>query len=1805
VQFHNLKSKASKLRDDLYSINEKLLTGNYIQQDFLNNTKTTIEEYNVLQNEFYHDMKKYFSDFPIGDFDEVEEFLEHSKKTILYQKSVEFLGKFLSVNIDNEDVYAQLQKCKNNVLNLLKNNDVERIIESAIPCELFIDLMDKEPHEITNEQEELIEEVFPKPMPRMLYSKQFFIGQKYNPSLEQESDEEITDYKDSEVEVETEEKPEKEEEKATKKEETKEEDLTIEKAETEKEAATEEKEEIEEIETIIEKKEEIGERQEIVEEKEKTSNYSYYTKKQEKQFSVSAFKKDILNFNRTSLLKLLYYTCLFRLLTESQIKEYVINESDNADTIINLLHKDGYLTEITNIITGEKSYCLSKRGIKIFERKDSKNEFIRSKKLFQIRIEIPNSLISDYNLRHNEDIINKYIISNDVKFYILEELKKLEFIKKPTIINKETTEDLPYSVLTIINEINKELNLLIFDESICKDISVEELSPMIESNSIDIIFCITQGSTDFGEHKTQILYNEKFYYVNYLSDEKIVTFTGIDNNEYDLNSILQVLKPEENESELEGDAASQFEEAAYGTDEESKDNEVKSESDQKTNEYNVKNQAEETSDATLDAKQQNLYTNDILSVVKLLNEGRLTESIVLAKALSLIPEKEVFKIFYERLLYAANMSIDNHEYSSNDIMALDNKEAEFNDYIPEDLHKVLWLSTFTWALLVPGVPHDINLYKYKDSVLAEAENLFESNAPSIESVYKILFELGDCSKTGFSNSVVTALKYEKQNRQANENLKGQANSLISYRMPKYKAIGVPELYKTCFGNESDLCRCMCIISESNIQNIDFVKGVFREFVEESRDATIISNEKIEDYIEDCWDNVILRKTIHRKMNKLPGEIEGNVFNNIKNRLEIISQWLIINDSNNNYGIDNYDKLKDLKNRLVLNITSACEEIEKDKYSKDEFLKAGLFVLQSSMSKIKHYLQDNKPYHYKWDYIEMLKSHYISLDNEYKPVLNKNFQSVTGFEPWRRVLAHINSDKKDYEEALKLITGSPKNEEWFKNYNSAVCIEEYLFEKNGRKTHDYSNAIKQARIDAEKEKEDLISELELAYAYGRIDESSKEDINREMMDFGDELVDIGDFASFRAFLNTLRDYVKNYSQNRKEELKQKIDLMQIKTGNADVSVVKAIQRNLEEENFTVAEEYINRIELGDTSLMDELRNESVSDAESDYHERFIHSYNSFFNLCRKNTQENVLVKWAERSIESKIRNFSPGQRNMSKKLLQSWPKGRDSRTLTSDVKSLLSNFGFTVTEIKTDNSIKKCELFNLSIVPRSKYLEDYPQPIARFGTQISEPVSVLCLFGRTYSSPNSLKEIFIDETLKLADCTFVLVDAAFPLIERRQIAELLKAEIHSMNTFIIIDRVLMLFLATLDSSKWLSALLKCTLPYTYCQPYVQGAGVIADEMFFGRKAELHSIRDYNGASLVYGGRQLGKTALLLRACSLMHNPKLKKFAYYIDITKLKAKQAFTKIYEVLSENKIVEEPCTNFERLCSALSNKLTSGQISELQIFIDEADDFFEDISYDDYEELKPFKRLRDRFPNRFKVVFAGLHKVAHSKNNTVVLQYGTPLCIKPFSPSDAKNLIERPLSYLGFRFKGDEGKKQLSLIMANSNYYPGLLHLFCYKLVESISENYKNYYNATKQNPPYIINEEHLKKLFLTAGLNDEIKKFFQGTLKLDDKYKLIGNIIAYLSYQDKSEGINRPEGFHIDEIKECEDLKITHDMGKDEFETLLQEMVEMGILWNKPGTKYYRLRRNSYLEMIGSEYDVLDVIISELERQQNERVL
>ena len=55
-----------------------------------------------------------------------------------------------------------------------------------------------------------------------------------------------------------------------------------------------------------------------------------------------------------------------------------------------------------------------------------------------------------------------------------------------------------------------------------------------------------------------------------------------------------------------------------------------------------------------------------------------------------------------------------------------------------------------------------------------------------------------------------------------------------------------------------------------------------------------------------------------------------------------------------------------------------------------------------------------------------------------------------------------------------------------------------------------------------------------------------------------------------------------------------------------------------------------------------------------------------------------------------------------------------------------------------------------------------------------------------------------------------------------------------------------------------------LPFTAMSPYRDTPGDVAPEMFYGRTEEMAAVLDLAGSSIVYGGRQLGKSALLRAA-----------------------------------------------------------------------------------------------------------------------------------------------------------------------------------------------------------------------------------------------------------------------------------------------------------------------------------------------------
>jgi hypothetical protein len=213
-------------------------------------------------------------------------------------------------------------------------------------------------------------------------------------------------------------------------------------------------------------------------------------------------------------------------------------------------------------------------------------------------------------------------------------------------------------------------------------------------------------------------------------------------------------------------------------------------------------------------------------------------------------------------------------------------------------------------------------------------------------------------------------------------------------------------------------------------------------------------------------------------------------------------------------------------------------------------------------------------------------------------------------------------------------------------------------------------------------------------------------------------------------------------------------------------------------------------------------------------------------------------------------------------------------------------------------------------------------------------------------------------------------------------------------------------------------------------------------------------------------------------------------------------------------------------------------------------------------------------------------------------------LCIRPFSPTEARKLVETPLAYLGFRFCGDEGKNHLATILYRTNYYPGLLHKYCYELIESVYRKYEEYYSeqASDKNPPFILQKEHISRIIEDAKLNDKIREFFNLNLELDRHYKIISTVIAYLSHLDRRNGSTHPDGFSLREIKDCDGWKIPILMNitDKELETLLSEMDEMGILFHDKVTKCYDLRRNSFLEMLG-EIEVIGDTLLEFKYAEN----
>lgn len=244
------------------------------------------------------------------------------------------------------------------------------------------------------------------------------------------------------------------------------------------------------------------------------------------------------------------------------------------------------------------------------------------------------------------------------------------------------------------------------------------------------------------------------------------------------------------------------------------------------------------------------------------------------------------------------------------------------------------------------------------------------------------------------------------------------------------------------------------------------------------------------------------------------------------------------------------------------------------------------------------------------------------------------------------------------------------------------------------------------------------------------------------------------------------------------------------------------------------------------------------------------------------------------------------------------------------------------------------------------------------------------------------------------------------------------------------------------------------------------------------------------------------------------------------------------------------------------------------------------------------FGELRNETAHHVKFVFAGTHNVAamdsatDSNGNLVHMK---SLCIEPLSLSDAVKLIRIPMAYLGFEI----GDPEIDLILTNTNNYPGLIHMFCRALVQSVCSRYSAYY-ANQGRLPYRIEREQMQAVFKENDIRREMGSRVMATIKLNEKYKIISNLLAYRLYEAQSVQDSRIFGYSAQELLDYNraelDIPLLSQMSLQDMKTLLDEMCQMGILYKTAQgaqEECYRFRQREFLQFIGSAEDVLNTLL------------
>ncbi|WP_347059735.1 hypothetical protein ABC795_04625 [Blastococcus sp. HT6-30] len=495
-------------------------------------------------------------------------------------------------------------------------------------------------------------------------------------------------------------------------------------------------------------------------------------------------------------------------------------------------------------------------------------------------------------------------------------------------------------------------------------------------------------------------------------------------------------------------------------------------------------------------------------------------------------------------------------------------------------------------------------------------------------------------------------------------------------------------------------------------------------------------------------------------------------------------------------------------------------------------------------------------------------------------------------------------------------------------------------------------------------------------------------------------------------------------------------------------------------------------------------------------------------------------------------------------------------------------------------------------------------VPAFGSKLDGRLRVLLAWGQP-----SAELLLSHADQDNADSSLLIVHfGTMSAQTRRELAERAVAGTRTAPVVVLDDAALAYLVAHGD--RQMDATMSVLLPFSNTNPYVsQKRGLVAEEMFYGRDAERKSVLDADGTQLIYGGRGLGKSALLRSAGAMFESQGApgERIGLYLSLDTLGIGAGSAigpdAIWHGLQRDLTKLTVLTPPRRAAVASGKKaheeVRAGVLAwmdadarrRLLILLDESDRFFE-ADAPAFLETNRLKDLGLATDGRIKVVFAGLHSVQRyaktARNGPFSHLAQRPTVIGPLRPQSAANLLTRPLHALGYRFADDD---LVNRVLGYCSYQPFLLQMFARRLVTAMHAERGEPGGLEVAEPPYVITRDDVVAVEQDAELKASISAAFHDTLHLDPRYNVIANVLAHHAHES---GIDA----RLSDVELRDECLAWWPVGFEPldvegFRAYLQEMVGLGVLARNTDGRGWHLRSPNVLTMIGTKDDVITQLV------------